>query len=264
MPERDSDLSAISWYHAIELPDGRVTPGMYDLRGALRSIPFPASLEGMRCLDVGTADGFWAFEMERRGAAEVVAVDVVDASRRDFPWMPGERQVVLSRSMAFSTAHRLIGSSIQHRDLSAYELDPAALGQFDFVFIGDLLLHLRDPVRALAGAASVLRPSGELLLNEAISLKLTILHPSDSVVKLEATPRPRWWLPNAQALRRMVVAAGLEIVETGKPYGVRPLRRRRDVPKAVRPRQTYRSLRVELRLRTYGVPHVWLRARPAK
>jgi hypothetical protein len=28
-------------------------------------------------------DGFWAFEMERRGAREVVAIDLVDPSRHD-------------------------------------------------------------------------------------------------------------------------------------------------------------------------------------
>ena len=36
----------------------------------------PASLAGKTALDVGTADGFWAFEMERRGAARVVAIDL--------------------------------------------------------------------------------------------------------------------------------------------------------------------------------------------
>jgi hypothetical protein len=32
-------------------------------------LPWPSSLAGMRCLDIGTMDDFWAFELERRGAA---------------------------------------------------------------------------------------------------------------------------------------------------------------------------------------------------
>src|SRR5258708_262994 len=65
-------VARVKWYHTMELPGGIVTPGRYDTRAVPRRLPFPASLTGMRCLDVGTADGFWAFEMERRDAHEVV------------------------------------------------------------------------------------------------------------------------------------------------------------------------------------------------
>src|SRR3954447_16198616 len=75
---------AVQWYHTLELPDGTVTPGWFDLR-ALPDRLLPASLAGRRCLDVGTFDGFWAFAMERRGAAEVVAVDLLDPRQWDWP-----------------------------------------------------------------------------------------------------------------------------------------------------------------------------------
>jgi tRNA (mo5U34)-methyltransferase len=48
-------------------------------------MPWSGPLTGLRCLDVGTMDGFWAFEMERRGAVEVVAVDLADPGRQDGP-----------------------------------------------------------------------------------------------------------------------------------------------------------------------------------
>ena len=48
-------------------------------------MPLPASLAGRRCLDVGTWDGFWAFEMERRGAASVTAIDIEDPAGWDWP-----------------------------------------------------------------------------------------------------------------------------------------------------------------------------------
>src|SRR5437660_12337372 len=62
-----------SWYHTLDLGYGVVTKGMFDHRPALHRYLIPSDLSGMRCLDIGTMDGFWAFEMERRGAAEVVA-----------------------------------------------------------------------------------------------------------------------------------------------------------------------------------------------
>jgi len=60
-----------------------LTPGGWDLRGTALRLPWPQSVAGLRCPDVGTVDGFWAFELERRGASEVVASDVLDATQLD-------------------------------------------------------------------------------------------------------------------------------------------------------------------------------------
>src|SRR3954454_5758740 len=79
------EIAEQTWYHTIELEPGVVTPGYFDTRQAARVVPMAASLAGLRCLDVGTYDGFWAFEMERRGAAEVVAIDVLEPDRWDWP-----------------------------------------------------------------------------------------------------------------------------------------------------------------------------------
>lgn len=64
------------WYNTIELPHGVVTPGGFDHRAVLGKFGIPDDLNGLRTLDVGTLDGFWAFEFERRGAKEVVAIDI--------------------------------------------------------------------------------------------------------------------------------------------------------------------------------------------
>src|SRR2546429_59313 len=61
-------VASVSWYHSLSLPGGLITPGFFDTLDELERVPFPLSLDGKRCLDVATADGFWAFEMERRGA----------------------------------------------------------------------------------------------------------------------------------------------------------------------------------------------------
>src|SRR6266542_4227201 len=86
---RDAVASRPVWYHTLELAPGLVTPGWFDLRPIVQLMPWP-DVRGKRCLDVGTYDGFLAFEMERRGAAEVLAVDIDDHSKWD--WPPDVRQ----------------------------------------------------------------------------------------------------------------------------------------------------------------------------
>jgi tRNA (mo5U34)-methyltransferase len=73
------------WYHTLELGDGLVTPGWFDLRPVVDKLPWP-DVAAKRCLDVGTYDGFLAFELERRGAAEVVALDIADHPDWNWPF----------------------------------------------------------------------------------------------------------------------------------------------------------------------------------
>jgi tRNA (mo5U34)-methyltransferase len=209
-------VASVSWYHSLPLPGGVVTPGSFDNLDELARVPLPSSLEGRRCLDVATADGFWAFEMERRGADEVVAVDV-GPERLDWPGNAGTAaEGGASAVRGFDIAHEALGSNVQWRELSAYALHPNVLGEFDFVFIGSVLCHLRDPVAALAAVRSVLR--GELLSVDAISLPLTVLHPRTPLAQFEAPGWPLWWVPNLECYRRLFSAAGLEVRACGRPF----------------------------------------------
>jgi tRNA (mo5U34)-methyltransferase len=215
-------VASLSWYHTLQLPGDVLTPGNFDTANELARVPFPESLHGMRCLDVATADGFWAFEMERRGAAEVVAIDVC-GDRLDWPGNAASERVLAapqpSGLRGFDVAHKALGSAVQWRELSAYALNPATVGEFDFVFIGSVLMHLRDPVAALESVASVLR--GELLSVDAISPRLTLMHPKRPVATLEAAGWPLWWVPNLQAYRHLFAAAGLDVLASGRPFFVK-------------------------------------------
>ena len=210
------DLTAAverEWYHTIELAPGIVTPGWFDTRGVARRLPFPTSLKGRRCLDVATFDGFWAFEMERRGAAEVHAIDVLDPYAWDWPVDADEGTIeAINRRKegghGFEIAHRALGSRVRFEERSVYDLDPADVGQFDFVYVGSLLLHLRDPVRALERVRSVC--AGQLLLVDNIDLSLTLLHPRRAVANFDGHGRPWWWKANVAGLVRMVRAAGYQ------------------------------------------------------
>ena len=202
------------WYHTIELAPGAVTPGWFDTRRVAPELPWPASLEGKRCLDVATFDGFWAFEMERRGAADVHAIDVLDPRRWDWPVTATDDTVAAigarkEEGRGFDVAHRALGSRVQFRELSVYDLDPADVGEFDFVYVGSLLIHLRDPVRALERVRAVCR--GQLLIADNIDVSLTLLHPRRAVASFDGDGRPWWWKVNAAGLARMVRSAGFEL-----------------------------------------------------
>jgi tRNA (mo5U34)-methyltransferase len=219
-----ADVEALIWYHTIELPGGVITPGEYDTRRAIAKVPFPASLAGMRCLDVGTHDGFWAFEMERRGASEVLAIDLDDPRQMDIsePGIVWSEAIIANRNArrgAFDCAHRALRSQVQRCDLSVYSLAKQEVGEFDFAFIGTLLFHLREPIKALTAIRKILRPGARLLVNDGVSLSMSLLHPRRPVHSLTLFPgRPYWWLPNVQGLRRYVEKAGFKRVGGGAPY----------------------------------------------
>ena len=129
------------------------------------------------------------------------------------------------------------------------------------MFVGDLLLHLRDPVGALERVRSVC--TGELVVADVVELVPTLLRPRMPVARLEARGRPWWWLPNRAGLERVVESAGFEIVARSGLYFV-PLG-----PAHPRPGRAgaLRSLaspagREQLIGLMRGIPHAAVRARP--
>jgi tRNA (mo5U34)-methyltransferase len=210
-----------SWYHTIDL-GGVVTPGWFDLRDLAPQLPF-GNLADKRCLDVGTFDGFWALEMERRGAREVIAVDELDPRRWDWPTRSAPETVAdlydrHREGSSFPRVREVLGSRVNRRHCNVYDLDPENLGRFDLAYVGSLLLHLRDPVRALERVRAMLVTGGRLILVDAIDAELTLLHPSRPLADLDGRGRPWWWKPNLAGLGRMVEAAGFEL--EGKPKWV--------------------------------------------
>ncbi|MGI8751479.1 MAG: class I SAM-dependent methyltransferase [Acidimicrobiales bacterium] len=213
------------WYHTIDIGQGVVTPGWFDLRGVVDLMPWP-DLQGKRCLDIGTFDGFLAFEMERQGAGEVVAVDIEDHLLWD--WPPDYRARGLDRDVGFGgpakgdgfrLAAELLGSNVEWKALSIYDLDPAEIGTFDVVVCGSLLLHLRDPLRALEAVRGV---TGQYFMSsEQIELWLTVLGRGRPLFTLNGSGRDcQWFNFNSAGHWQMLYAAGFEIVDRSKPYVV--------------------------------------------
>jgi SAM-dependent methyltransferase len=209
LPQR---AAAIEWYHTLELAPGVVTEGMFDLRGVVDRYRLPERLDGLRVLEVGTWDGFWAFEIERRGAAEVISIDLDD--ERDLDWPAARRPETFPdklRGDGFRLAREVFGSGVKREVVSIYDALPEQLGTFDLVFCGSVLIHLRDALLAMERIANLCR--GTFISVEPYS-RLAGLSPIP--VAFFRADRPKavvFWEPSARTWRRMLLMSGFRSVE---------------------------------------------------
>src|SRR5215212_9883436 len=210
-----SEVERYPWYPTLELGDGVATSGMFDYRPVLDRYPIPADLSGMRCLDVATMDGFWAFEMERRGAASVTALDLEDPEALDWPAaLRGQDKTMdETKPQRFALAKEALGSNVERVLMSAYDLSPE-LGTFDFVFCGDLLLHLKDPITPVENIRSVCTGSA-VIVNVIKKFRLYEKRP---MAELDGIGNFEWWVTNLEGLVRLVRAAGFARVEAAEPF----------------------------------------------
>lgn len=212
-------MRSVSWYHTIELPGGVVTPGQFDHRSLVPRYGLPADLHGKRALDVATFDGFWAFEMERRGAS-VTAIDLEDPREWDFPALA--RPVIDGApdlppiGQGFAIAHQALGSSVERVVRSVYSLDEQSTGKYDFVHCGDLLLHLRDPLTALEHIRSV--TDGTFLLSDVVDIDAPSGRFGPSVQYLGGWQDIVWWVPSIDTLGQMLIDAGFRDVKVNAVY----------------------------------------------
>lgn len=133
-----AEMEALGFYHTIELPNGEVLPGLLSverLRNRLTQFDIPADLRGKRVLDIGAWDGFYTFEMERRGA-HVVALDLFR-----------NEKFLLARDLVKSKAEYVVGDICR--------LSSKDLGRFDIVLFFGVLYHVKHPVMALENVCSM-------------------------------------------------------------------------------------------------------------
>lgn len=214
--ELRAEVARYPWYHTLDLGEGVVTPGMFDHRPVLDRYPIPRDLTGLRCLDVATMDGYWAFEMESRGAASVTALDLEDPGALDWPASlrsGHDKSLDETKAERFELAKATLNSRVERVLMSAYDLSPA-LGTFDLVFCGDLLLHLKDPITPVENIRSVC--TGSAVIANVISRFR--LHEKRAIAELDGIDSFTWWTTNMTGLVRIVRAAGFARVEPEEPF----------------------------------------------
>jgi SAM-dependent methyltransferase len=153
-------LEECLFYQAIDIPGHGVQPGIWDLRPGIEQYLGDADFSGRRVLEVGTANGFVCFEMERRGA-DVVAFDLADNLIYDAPPLSVNHLVAetyrtdLRRIRnAWWLAHSALGSRARVAYGHANSIPPG-LGRFDVGVLANVLPHLQNPIGALMGLAAI-------------------------------------------------------------------------------------------------------------
>ncbi len=204
-----------SWYHTLELGPGLTTDGWFDLRPYVDRYGIPERLDGLRALEVGTWDGFWAFEMERRGA-EVVALDLDD--ERDLDWPPRRRPKPdeysdKPRGDGFRLAKEITGSSVERVNCSVYNALPEDLGTFDLVFCGSVLIHLRDQLLALERIAGLTSAGGTFISAEEYDPLSSLAPFPVSRYRADRDSAVVFWQPSIRTWKKMLWTAGFDRVD---------------------------------------------------
>ncbi|HEX9186947.1 MAG TPA: class I SAM-dependent methyltransferase [Vicinamibacteria bacterium] len=212
----------IAWYHTLRLDPTLTTEGIFALDEFVPFYLLPGSLAGLDCLDVGTGNGYWAFELERRNARRVVATDIADYSATDFARLAGSPPVSAGPALPgaygepFRVAATLLASRVEYRIRSAYELGPTTVGTHDVVFCGSVLMHLFAPLLALQRMADVCRDTLVLTTQTAPELDGRPL----SVFRGHEIPYVHY-VPSPSCLVAMVRSCGYARVLRGPTFLLR-------------------------------------------
>jgi tRNA (mo5U34)-methyltransferase len=194
------------WYHRIELAPGVVTPGFHlePLWEHLRAVRDKVDYLGKVVLDIASFDGMFAFEAERKGAKLTIATDCLYRTFQNFMFCRNvfESNVIpLYNISPYNLAERL--------DVYFDEQYPSEEEdrRFDIVQHFGLLYHLRDPLRSLSQARSVMKPGGKLIIETDV-----VLGVNESIMLFNGLPNAArvrdnysvWWAPTRRCLIEML------------------------------------------------------------
>jgi tRNA (mo5U34)-methyltransferase len=224
------------WHHSIRVDEGVVTPGGKTLQhhhADIIRLQLP-TLAGKSVLDIGAWDGYYTFMAEGAGASRVVALDhyvwSVDyqkateyATRQlasgqpirafhtvpelwDPAGLPGKR--------GFDLVHRLLNSRAEVVVGDFMTMDVSALGTFDVVLFMGVIYHLQEPLQALRRVRQ-LTHGFAAIETEAVLLPGAAKGPLWQFVDAaQVNDDPTiWWVPTAEGLQAMCVAAGFSRAE---------------------------------------------------
>jgi tRNA (mo5U34)-methyltransferase len=205
------DVTALQWWHTIDLGNGIVTPGLDPTPARLPELQIPQDLTGLSVLDIGAWDGFFSFEAERRGARRVLATD-------SFCWGQGG----WGSKAGFTLARQALGSRVEDLNIDPLELSPDRVGTFDLVFFIGVLYHMRHPLLALERVFSVTRD--RLILQTQVDFSALDRPALAFYQGTELNNDPTNWCgPNPPAVVAMLRAVGFSEVRIISQWFARDL-----------------------------------------
>jgi SAM-dependent methyltransferase len=219
------------WYHSYYFDNGFAVRGDYDVGKDVIDYDFPSNMTGMSVLDIGTGSGWFATYFEQLGA-DVTVLDArgycdFDVFGRDhYPTvtiekpmpdrtLPDGRDVYYSPvSKGFWIMKEILGLKANYVNGRVYEICPELFGgrKFDLVFMGSVLMHLRDPIGALMAAHQVCDDR----LIATTFMRDTVHEPPLMQLQEGAGDGISWWVPNRPCLAQWLKAAGFSKFDIDK------------------------------------------------
>ena len=209
MSERDSridpdlrkKIEAERWFHSIDFGEFSVSsylptygfPPNRHLFSAFRYLS-EISLEGQRCLDIGTFDGLTAFVLDRKGAARVDGTCQYDLPR-------------------FRLAREVLGADrvFYHPKTQLEDLmDLFGEAQFDLIVVSATLHQLTLPQECLFICRRLLKRNGLFILEAATFKDPTPALYLNPELDHPVVGNPTVWIPTDSAMKGMLRLASFD------------------------------------------------------
>ncbi len=195
-----------NFYHSINFPEGEGWTGRFNIKQILSHYHLPEDFTGKSVLDVGPADGFFAFLAEQRNAKKVLAMQPSSV-------YPG-----------LAYAHRNLCSKVGFCQKSIYDLNNISSDQdrFDIVFCFSVLMHIPDLYSAITGLFEATREVAYIATYTDVESDQGSLADKPyvrfggEVKKGEGMNQGtfhNYWYPNSLALVKMAELAGFEKID---------------------------------------------------
>jgi Methyltransferase domain len=195
--EMKEELKKIYGYHywrqRIQLEGSYLTPGFID--GVMWSqLELPKDMKGKTFLEVGSNDGMFCFESERRGASKVVASDLYKGSIDTMKNGWSKNGIELLKDY--------FKSSIQLHETGIYGLD-SLKEKYDVVLVNNVIVWLEDEREAIRQLANV--TSGTLYLADGF------LVDDSKPMKSETKQGPMRYMYNLSYMKQVLIENGFKI-----------------------------------------------------
>ena len=184
-------------YLTLRFPDGSILKGRYDMEKYLDYYQIPQDLSGKTVLDIGTANGFFSFEFSKRGAKEVIAMDINDEKWKE-------------------EINQLMNTNVKFVIKDMKTLDES-FGKFDLVFCSNVLLHTTDlydnirRIKEVTKHQAILCTSIEEIPNvEHVPLARFI---GKILINKFGKTIPTYWFPNMECFKMLAETAGFKVKE---------------------------------------------------
>jgi tRNA (mo5U34)-methyltransferase len=193
------EMHSHNWMHTIDLGNGVVTPGKWPVNSRILMAFQEIDFSGKKVLDVGTCNGLWSFEAEKRGASEVYSIDYLT-------------HVNYWCSPAFKFAHKVLGSkALYYPDLNVYDVEQLGINDFDVVIFCGVYYYLKNPLLALSKLRKIMRTGGVIIIEGSIYSDDKDCYATYHYKNILNHDKSNWWVPSLRCLREWVESSFFDI-----------------------------------------------------